>query len=114
MTRLLTLFFALVTLAVKADQTIVPYGSAWKYLDNGTDQGKAWTATSFNDIAWATGNSELGYGDGGEATVVSYGPSSSNKYMTTYFRKAINIANVNAFTSFTLNIKRDDGAVVYV
>ena len=39
MKRLITLFFVLVTLAVKADQRVVPYGSAWKYLANEIDPG---------------------------------------------------------------------------
>jgi hypothetical protein len=32
-----------------ADGTLVQIGSTWKYLDNGTDQGTAWRASSFND-----------------------------------------------------------------
>lgn len=32
--------------------TIVPYKSAWKYLDNGTDQGSSWSTNAFNDAAW--------------------------------------------------------------
>ena len=35
-----------------------------------------------------SGAAELGYGDGDEATVVSFGPSSSNKFITTYFRQS--------------------------
>jgi methionine-rich copper-binding protein CopC len=60
------------------------------------------------------GNAQLGYGDGDEATVVSYGPNASAKYITTYFRKTITVANASLYTGFTLNIKRDDGAVVYI
>ena len=54
--------------------TFVARGATWKYLDNGTNQGTAWRATSFNDSTWASGPAELGYGDGDEATMVSYGP----------------------------------------
>ncbi len=94
--------------------SFITYGSAWKYLDNGTDQGTAWRATSFNDATWASGNAQLGYGDGDEATVVSFGPNASQKYITTYFRKAIAVTNASSYTGFTLSIKRDDGAVVYI
>ena len=45
----------------------------------------------FNDSTWASGPAELGYGDGDEATTVSYGPSSSNKYITTYFRRTFTV-----------------------
>lgn len=95
-------------------EIIINSNASWKYLDNGTNQGTSWRSLSFSDGAWKTGNAELGYGDGGETTVVSYGPSSTNKYITTYFRKVINITNVSQYTSFNLGLLRDDGAVVYV
>lgn len=99
---------------VSAQTTIVSYGSTWKYLDNGSNQGTAWRGVSFNDAAWASGPAQLGYGDGDEATVLSYGSNANKKYITTYFRKTITVADAAAFTSFTLSVKRDDGAVVYI
>ncbi|MGB0326036.1 MAG: lamin tail domain-containing protein [Akkermansiaceae bacterium] len=89
-------------------------GDDWKYLDNGSNQGTAWRAAGFNDSSWASGPSQLGYGDGDEATVVSFGPSSSNKYPTTYFRKTFNIADPTIFENFTLNFTYDDSIVVYL
>ncbi|MBI3910466.1 MAG: fibronectin type III domain-containing protein, partial [Armatimonadetes bacterium] len=97
-----------------ATMTLVAQGSAWRYLDNGTNQGTAWRATGFNDSAWNVGNAQLGYGDGDEATVVSYGPSSGNKYITTYFRHSFAVADASAHQSLTLRLLRDDGAVVYL
>jgi len=93
---------------------LISAGASWKYLDNGSNQGAGWKSISFNDNSWNTGNAELGYGDGGEATVVSYGPSSSNKYITTYFRKKINLASISNITGLELSLIRDDGAVVYL
>ncbi len=92
---------------------LIPFNATWKYLDNGTNQGTAWRATGFNDATWASGPAQLGYGDGDEATVVSYGPNSSAKYITTYFRHTFNIADINSFNGFLLRLKKDDGAVVY-
>jgi hypothetical protein len=110
----LLLFTLLFTLLTTAQVTFIAYGSTWKYLDNGTDQGTAWRQTTFNDATWASGASELGYGDGDEATVVSFGPSSTNKYITIYFRKVIHVSNPLSYTNFTLNLEYDDGAIVYV
>jgi len=104
----------LVVTSVAQDTTLIPFGSTWKYLDNGTNQGTTWRATVFNDGTWASGPAELGYGDGDEATVVGYGPSSSAKYITTYFRKSFNMASANAYSGYRLRIKRDDGFVVYL
>ncbi|HEY8228757.1 MAG TPA: metallophosphoesterase [Pyrinomonadaceae bacterium] len=97
-----------------ADNTLVPTGSIWRYLDNGTDQSTAWRAPSFNDAAWASGPAQLGYGDGDEATVVSFGPDPNNKFITTYFRRSFNVTNASSFTGLTLRLLRDDGAVVYL
>jgi len=95
-------------------ETLVPSGSTWHYLDNGSDQGTAWRAESFDDSAWASGPAQLGYGDGDEATVVSYGTDSNNKYITTWFRHAFSVTNTAAIQSLTLRLMRDDGAVVYL
>jgi hypothetical protein len=99
---------------LQAQTTLIATGTSWKYLDNGSNQGTAWYGTGFSDASWVSGNAQLGYGDGDEATVVSYGPNSSAKYITTYFRKTISVADASLFTNYTLNIKRDDGVVVYI
>ena len=56
------------TLTVDSPRTIqvslAQTGDTWKYLDNGTNQGTAWRDQGFNDSAWASAASELGYGDG--------------------------------------------------
>lgn len=108
------LLFLLLGNAVLAQTTLLPAGSSWKYRDNGSNLRTSWRASSYNDASWASGNAQLGYGDGDEATVVSYGSNSSKKYTTTYFRKALSISNVSAFTNYTLKVKRDDGVVVYI
>jgi len=97
-----------------ADTTLIATGAAWKYLDNGSDQGTAWRATSFNDSTWQSGTAQLGYGDGDEGTTLSFGPDSNNKFITTYFRRTFSVANPSLFTGLTLRLLRDDGAVVYI
>ncbi len=94
--------------------TFVGRGASWKYLDNGSNQGTAWRAVGFNDTAWASGPAELGYGDGDEATVISYGPNSSSKYITSYFRKSFTVTQASSYTGLSIGLRRDDGAVVYI
>ena len=100
--------------SVYAQTSVFSYGSSWKYLDNGTDQGTAWQSLSFNDDSWKTGNGKFGYGLTELATTVSYGPDASQKYITTYFRKSIYLSNPFGFTDFAAGVLRDDGIVVYV
>jgi chitodextrinase len=91
----------------------VTWGDTWRYLDDGSDQGTAWRETSFDDALWSAGAAELGYGDGDETTVVYSGPD-SNHFLTTYFRNQFTVTNPNHFGDLTLDLIRDDGAVVYL
>jgi Phosphodiesterase/alkaline phosphatase D len=109
----LCIICSIVTSFAFSQTVIIPYGATWKYLDNGSNQGTAWRASGFNDASWSSGAAELGYGDG-PVTTVSYGPDPNNKYITTYFRKTVNIPNPGSYSDFTLNIRRDDGVVVYI
>jgi hypothetical protein len=111
---LLILSISIPKTTVAVSDSLIATNSLWKYLDNGSNQGTAWKATAFNDASWASGNAELGYGDGDEATVVSYGNNASNKYITTYFRKSFTVANASNYTSLTFGIVRDDGAIIYL
>lgn len=93
---------------------LIPLSSTWRYLDNGSNQGTQWKELNFDDSKWSSGLAEFGYGDGGEATVVSYGPNVYKKYITTYFRKHFTIDVPSQYSDLTLRIQRDDGAVVYL
>ena len=86
-------------------------GSTWRYLDTGTE-APGWADPSFDDSTWATGAAELGYGDGDEATVVSYGPDAAHKYVTTWFRTSFEASAVPG--TLTLDLVADDGAIVYL
>ncbi len=90
-------------------------GDVWNYLDNGTDlTATNWKVLNYNDTSWAYGPAALGYSNN-SVTTVSFGPDANNKYITTYFRKRFNIANLASLAdSIILGVRRDDGAVVYV
>ena len=81
---LFLLLLTILTTPLFAATVLVPKNSVWKYLDNGTNQGSVWRGSGFVDSAWSSGAGQLGYGDGDESTVVSFGSNSSAKYITTY------------------------------
>jgi len=93
--------------------TLVAAGSVWKYLDDGTNQGTAWRESAFDDSAWESGAAELGYNNN-PVTTVSFGPDDQNKYRTTYFRRTFNVDDPSEFSALSLELKRDDGAIVYL
>jgi acid phosphatase type 7 len=91
---------------------IIPFNSSWKYLDNNTNPA-GWETTLFNDASWLSANGILGYGDG-QVPQLNFGSDANNKFITTYFRRQFNITNVNSYSDFVINVKRDDGCVVYL
>ncbi|GHC11140.1 LamG-like jellyroll fold domain-containing protein [Cerasicoccus arenae] len=95
-------------------EEVIAAGYDWKYLDDGSDQGTAWSAVAFDDSAWATGAAQLGFGDGDEETVLSYGSDDQNKHITYYFRTHFDVADIDAVKSLDFGILRDDGVIVYL
>ncbi len=93
---------------------MIPKGDTWKYFDQGSLPAANWQAESFSDETWQQGAAELGYGDGDEETVVSYGSDAGNKYPTTYFRKTFTVADTVGLGDLTASIRVDDGAVIYL
>jgi len=95
-------------------EALVPAGAAWRYVDNGSNQGTAWRQAAFDDAGWKSGAAQLGYGDGDEATPIGYAGGSSTKSITSYFRRAFDVADASAYSALSLRLMRDDGAVVYL
>ena len=69
----LILLFLFIYNIFNAQNTLINYGSNWDYFDSGSEpapQGALeWYEINYDDSNWASGNAQLGYGDGDEATV---------------------------------------------
>ena len=98
----------------RAPRLLVPAGAAWKYLDDGSNQGTAWRQPDFNDSSWRHGVARFGYGDGDEQTVVNFGGAAANKPVTVYFRKSFIAERMSGIARLTLKLVVDDGAIVYL
>lgn len=99
---------------IMQDTSLVIKGDTWKYFDKGNSVGTGWQIGIFDDSAWSSGKAELGYGESDEATKISYGSNSSNKYPAYYFRKKFSLTDKDRFTSYRISLKVDDGAVIYI
>lgn len=97
-----------------SEKVLIPKGAVWKYLDDGSNEGAAWAKSNFNDSYWKFGTAVFGYGKRGLNTTVGYGPDVNNKYVTTYFRTVFSVPDISSISSLVVNLKRDDGAVVYL
>lgn len=90
------------------DSLFFEQGSAWKYLDDGSDQDTAWQELAFDDDLWEIGTGHMGFGEGDENTVLTSG------FITYYFRKIVSIPDTSVLEDIFFSIVHDDGAVVYV
>lgn len=88
--------------------------STWKYFAQGVLPASDWSSAGFNDAAWSSGQAQLGYGEGDEKAVVSYGSDSNNKFITTYFRKTFSIPSIAGLEDIKASVLFDDGVVVYL
>ncbi len=94
--------------------SVVPFNTSWRYWDRGTLPDANWASRNYNDDHWASGAAPLGYGDGGMATVLSFGSDASNKHVTSYFRRAVEVEDPEAIGEVVAELVRDDGAIVYL
>jgi hypothetical protein len=118
MTRGTCLGLALLVLAAPrtwaVTNVLVPAGSLWKYLDDGSNQGTTWRAFDFDDSSWTNGFAQFGYNEGDERTRLNFGPNSNNKYITYYFRTKFLVDGASTYSGLRLRVLRDDGVVVYL
>jgi hypothetical protein len=111
------MMFRIAAITTRPDSVTTPFilgGSVWKYSDQGLNLGTNWCQPGFDDSTWSQGAGRLGYGTVGITTTVGYGPSSTNKYITTYFRHAIVVPNNAIYTNLSVRLNFADGAVVWV
>ena len=94
--------------------TLVDQKRVWNYLDDGSDQGTEWRGPNFEDRVWSTGPAPLGYGNGNQATSLSFGSDSNNKHETSYFRTSFEVADESLVKGLLLRLLMDDGMAVYL
>ena len=91
--------------AAASPLALLPFGSNWTWAaDNGAIPPN-WKTAGFSG---QVGPAELGWGDGDEATVIDNAP------MTHYFQTQVQIPTDPGLKALKVNLKRDDGAVVYL
>ena len=101
---------------VPAEEVLLPRGAktTWRYLDAGQKPDGDWKAAAFDDAKWKSGPAPLGYGDDGLGTEVSFGGSVRKKAITTWFRAGVDIGDPAKVEALLLQLRRDDGAVIYL
>ncbi|MGI9240800.1 MAG: hypothetical protein ACR2RV_08360, partial [Verrucomicrobiales bacterium] len=113
---------------------VLPRGTTWSYLADGSDQGASdlvsgnaaygagnWKHPMYDDAAWLSGPAQLGYGDNNLATEVGFidvdpGAEGDQKNATTYYRTnfSISASEIAGLENLYMEMRRDDGAIVYL
>jgi hypothetical protein len=113
---LLSLIAAICCGSASAQETVLvsANSSAWKYNFNNTNLGTTWRTVAYNDSTWLTGTAPIGYGDSPLGTTIS--PTPNPKPTAAYFRHTFTLTSLQASTlnSLGAEMRRDDGAVIYL
>ncbi len=97
---------------------LVAFDSDWRYDQSGSNYGTTWKEVGYDDSAWGSGQSLLGYDDSPGRFPVPFRtilpPRPGGGPVTTYFRTHFNVPpGMTALTLTTSNLV-DDGAVFYL
>jgi hypothetical protein len=76
------------------------------------EPAKGYRQPAYDDSKWKTGRAELGFGDDPETTIDG-GPRGRRR-ITSYYRRAFDVADPSLLRDLMLHLKRDDGAIVYL
>jgi hypothetical protein len=100
--------------AIAPDWALIPEGASWKYFkgmaEPSTTPG-AWRQLGFDDSAWLTGVSPIGYGETFIATDL---PDMQGRYSTLYMRKTFDVPNLSEVDQLRLETRYDDGLLVWL
>lgn len=95
------------------DPQLIAAGADWQYSYNQGTPDAAWNTTEGTRDGWQTGAAPLGYG-GADLGTEFQTPAAAQRPITAWFAHTFDVADPTAFTTATLSLIADDGAVVYV
>ena len=90
---------------------LVKSGDVVRYWKGTSEPSASWKTQGFNDSAWLTGATAIGYGDQNLMTDL---PDMLNLYTSVYLRKSFNVANPASIETLQLRVDYDDGFVAYL
>ncbi|MFN8125472.1 MAG: fibrinogen-like YCDxxxxGGGW domain-containing protein [Candidatus Nanopelagicales bacterium] len=94
--------------------SVLGASATWDYRHDATAPDSNWTDPSFTPAgaAWQQGTGTFGFGVGGETTPIPAG--STPRPMSAQFRTSFNVTDAARVSGLTLDLVRDDGAVIYL
>ncbi|MCF8261125.1 MAG: CotH kinase family protein [Melioribacteraceae bacterium] len=88
-------------------ETIIDEGENWSYLIPTSEPPTNWNNLGFNDAAWSSGPTGIGYGDNDDNTVI-------RSALSVFGRKAFTIEDTSDIGRILFHIDFDDAFVAYL
>jgi hypothetical protein len=88
-------------------KNLIDWGDEWSFRLGTSEPLSTWNNLEFNDSAWMSGSTGIGYGDDDDQTIIE-------PVMSFYARKKFTIDNVDEIINLFLHIDFDDGFVAYL
>ncbi len=102
------------TTTIETITVLIDEGENWKYFEGTThpsDPPNAWSDPDFDDSAWLSGPTGIGYGDNDDATLLY---NMRNNYLSVFCRREFYVADAASIESLTFKVTYDDGFIAYL
>ena len=94
------------------DGEIISSGTQWSYWTSQSEPTPYWASPSGDISDWSSGASPIGWGDPDAGTPLSI--EKGDRAITNYFAADVDLGPITGDAKITLNVRADDGAVIYV
>ena len=100
------------------EDVLLDLGPGWRYFKGRSEPvpyvvtvSPRWTRGDFDDAAWLSGSTGIGYGDGDDTTVLE---DMRGNYSSVYMRRNFTLPEDANLRAIQLSINYDDGFVAYL
>ncbi len=97
--------------AIEFEQEFVKRGDACQYFKGQVSPPSNWMQNSFDDSAWDSGLTRIGYGAGGMGTTLD---DMKGSYVTVFFRHRFNLDSIDEAHRYTLTDTTNGGFYAYL
>lgn len=98
------------------DKPLVRVGEIWRYFKGTQAPPANWSQAGFDDAAWLTGSTGIGYGDGDDATELEDMRQTATQpgYLSVFLRRTFHVTDPTALGQLILRVDFDDSFVAYL
>lgn len=89
-------------------------GSQWRWYYQRTAPAASWHTVGFDDAAWSLGAGWFGWGDPAVRTSLDIHAVATDRPITAYFRRRVQVDDLDSVVALRLWTVADDGVVVHV